>query len=175
MPLTRTSFGQADDPSKENRFKPGNKMQSGRGRPTMLNDPEFAHKVAEVFITGATREEMAETFNVDTSTITRWRRDPRVKAHVGKLIEDRVLQITRKTDTEIQNRLRHIEKLSIKEILEIRKEFLPGIVREQMGGADEHTIAQATAAIEENPALAEQMIALLESKGTEVVPAGEPD
>jgi hypothetical protein len=48
----------------------------------------------------------------DRDTITRWRRDPRVKAIALKIIEDRVLQVTRKVDGVIAERLENAENMT---------------------------------------------------------------
>jgi transposase-like protein len=135
------------------------------GRIHSLADPEFAKAVAEAFVAGASREEMCKLFNVkDPYTITRWRRDPRVKAHAMKLIEDRVIQITRKVDGAIEARLQDTGKLSIKELLDIRKEFLGGQLRAQTEKADADTTREAIDALEANPDMLEELEKLFEKQ-----------
>jgi transposase len=108
-------------------------------RPNPLADPEFAKLVAEAFADGMSRNEMCEMFGVkDPDTITRWRRDPRVQGYALKLIQDRVLQVTRKVDGKIAALLER-EDLTVMELLAIRKEFAGGKLREQMEKADELT------------------------------------
>lgn len=127
-----------------------------------LSDPEHVKAVAEAFAAGASRQQMCEMFNVsDPATITRWRRDPRVKAMALKIIEDRVLQVTRKVDGVIAERLEHTEDMSIKELLLIRKEFLGGALRSQTEKADEDVILQMMEAMEANPNIEEQLQALV--------------
>lgn len=138
----------------------------GRGRPSALSDPEFQQAVAEAFVGGMTRPEMAEHFNVQLSTISRWRRDPRIKARALKLTEDRVLQITRKVDSEIERRLGNAKDMTTRELLETRKEFLGGAFRQQTEGVDDATTQAAMALLEKNPELAAQMMALLSGEGT---------
>ena len=95
---------------------------------------------------------MCEIFDVkDPNTISRWRRDSRVKVHTLPLAEDRVIQISRKIDSTIEARLQHTEKLSIKELLDIRKEFLGGALRAQTEKADDEVVGQAQALIDDNP------------------------
>ena len=114
--------------------------------------PEFAKQVAEAFAAGQSRKQMAELFNVkDLDTITRWRRDPRVKMHAFKIIEDRVLQVTRKVDGVIAERLEHAEDLTMTELLALRKEFLGGKLRERTESIDEDTIGEAQEWLENNP------------------------
>lgn len=133
-------------------------------RPTPLSDPDFAKKVAEAFAAGMSRKQMCELFGVrDVDTITRWRRDPRVKAHALKIIEDRVLQVTRKVDGVIAERLEHASEMTIQELLSIRKEFLGGALRAQTERADEHTVNEAMEALESNPTLVEDLEKLLAS------------
>lgn len=112
------------------------------------------------------RQDMCEAFGVkDPDTITRWRRDPRVKVYALKLIEDRILQVTRKVDGVIAERLQHAEDMSIQELLAIRKEFLGGALRQQTEKADEATVVEAMKAVEDNPNLMEEIGKLLESGG----------
>jgi len=142
------------------------------GRPHQLDDAAVAKAVAQAFVDGNSRQQMADMFSVsDLNTITRWRRDPRVKAHALKLIEDRVLEITRKVDSTIAARLQNTADLTTKELLEIRKEFLGGALRQQTEKSDEHTISEAMEAIEQNPELVEQMRELLKNKPSETDPA----
>jgi hypothetical protein len=131
-------------------------------RPNPLADPAFAKLVAEAFADGLSRKEMCEMFGVkDPDTITRWRRDPRVKGHALKLIEDRILQVTRKVDGVIAERLEHAADMTITELLAIRKEFLGGALRAQTERADEDTINEAQTWLEENPEAADQLETLL--------------
>lgn len=131
-------------------------------RPNPLSDPQFAQRVAEMFAGGASRQDMCEAFGVrDPATITRWRRDPRVKVFALKIIEDRVLQVTRKVDGVIANRLESAESMTITELLAIRKEFLGGALRQQTENVDGDTINEAQSWLESNPKAAEQLEQLL--------------
>lgn len=100
---------------------------------------------------------MAEVFNVNVDTITRWRRDPRVKAHAFKIIEDRVLQVTRKVDGVIADRLERASEMTITELLSIRKEFLGGALRARTESIDDGTIGEAQDFLENNPDAVELM------------------
>jgi transposase-like protein len=132
-------------------------------RPNPLADPDFAQQVAEAFASGASRADMCELFGVkDSATITRWRKDPRVKGRALRLIEDRVLQVTRKVDGVIAERLEHASEMTITELLAVRKEFLGGALRAQTEKADEETITQAVEAMERDPDLAEKLAQLFE-------------
>lgn len=104
----------------------------------------------------------------DKDTITRWRRDPRVKAYALKIIEDRVLQVTRKVDGVIAARLEYAEKMTIQELLLIRKEFLGGALRAQTEKADEETVQEAQAFLESNPDAMSQLEAML--RGEKEIP-----
>jgi hypothetical protein len=133
-------------------------------RPNPLADPEFAQQVAEAFAAGTSRVDMAEMFGVsDLDTITRWRRDPRVKSRALKIIEDRVLQVTRKVDGVIAARLEDAEQMTITELLSVRKEFLGGALRQQTEKADEETINEAASFLETNPDAAEALEEMLRS------------
>jgi hypothetical protein len=127
-----------------------------------LADPEFAKQVAEMFAAGASRRDMAEVFGVkDVDTITRWRRDPRVKVHALKITEDRVLQVTRKVDGVIAERLEHANEMTVNELLAIRKEFLGGALRAQTERADDSTIGEMSEWLEKNPKAADKLEELL--------------
>lgn len=134
------------------------------GRPNPLADPDFAQAVAEAFAAGLSRTQMCDEFGVkDKSTISRWRRDPRVKARALKIIEDRILTVTRRVDSVIEARLQKAEKMTVNELLAIRKEYLGGALRAQTEKADEETISEAMRALEENPDLVEGLDKLLSS------------
>lgn len=138
-------------------------------RPNPLADPEFAKTVAQSFADGCTRREMAETFGVkDLDTISRWRRDPRVKRHILRISEDRVIQITRKVDARIEQILENLDDLDVKDIIAIRKEFLGGALRAQSEKADEETIGEAQDFMEAHPDLAQQLLDAFESAGQPV-------
>jgi hypothetical protein len=131
-------------------------------RPNPLADPDYAKAVAEAFADGCSRPQMCEMFGVkDKDTITRWRRDPRVKALALKIIEDRVLQVTRKVDGVIAGRLENAENMTVQELLAIRKEFLGGALRAQTEKADENTIQEAQEFLEKHPDAMEQLEAML--------------
>lgn len=134
-------------------------------RPNPLADPAFAQAVAEAFAAGVSRQDMCDMFNVeDPDTITRWRRDPRVKSRALKIIEDRVLQVTRKVDGVIAARLEEADGMTITELLSIRKEFLGGALRQQTEKADEDTINEAASFLENDPHAAEMLEEMLRTQ-----------
>jgi transposase-like protein len=131
-------------------------------RPNPLADDDFAKLVAEAFAAGMSRKEMCEEFGVkDPDTITRWRRDIRVKRFAFKIIEDRILQVTRKVDGVIASRLEDASEMTIQELLAIRKEFLGGALRAQTEKADEETVNEAQDWLEKNPDARDALEALL--------------
>jgi hypothetical protein len=132
--------------------RPTNHRTGSAGRPHPLADPDFAKAVAQAFVDGCSRAQMCELFGLkDHDTITRWRRDPRVKVYALKLIEDRVLQVTRRVDAVIANRLEQAENMTIQELVMVRKEFLGGALRAKTESIDEGTIAEMTELLEKNP------------------------
>jgi hypothetical protein len=143
-------------------IRPTTHRKGGAGRPNPLNDPEFAKQVAQAFVDGNSRKTMCEMFGVsDEGTITRWRRDPRVKSYALKLLEDRVLQVTRKVDGVIAARLENASDMTITELLAIRKEFLGGALRAQTEKADDETVNEAYDWLERNPEAADALETLL--------------
>lgn len=135
---------------------------SKRGRPSRLDDPEQLRLIAELFAAGYSRQAMCDELEVkDKDTITRWRRDPRVKAIVTKLIEDRAIQISRKIDSVIEGRLSRAEDMKIVDLIAIRKEY-GGSKVQSKEVADDATINDAIEALEANPDLADDLEALLQ-------------
>jgi hypothetical protein len=105
---------------------------------------------------------VAELDVKDVDTITRWRRDPRVKALVSKMNEDRVLQISRKVDSVIEARLGRADDLDTETLIKIRKEYGGGAVaRTEM---DDTTIAEAMSRLEDDPAFADDLAKFIEQR-----------
>lgn len=142
-------------------LKNGNPRGVG-GRPSRLKDPAFLKRVAHCFYAGLSRAQMCEELDVkDPDTITRWRRDPRVKAIVSKMNEDRALQISRKVDSRIEAILGDDQReLKVQDLILIRKEFGGvGVGRREV--ADDDTIVEAMDKLAENPNFAEDLRKLL--------------
>jgi hypothetical protein len=132
------------------------------GRPSLLDDPEMRETIAAAFADGWTREQMCAGFGIkDPKTITRWRHDPRIKTIARRIINDRVQAIASKTDSEIARRLQEPEKLTVKEMLDIRKEFLGGQLRDETEQIDEATINEAMSLLEDDPDAVDEMRELL--------------
>lgn len=133
-----------------------------KGRPSRLDEPGFMREVAELFAAGKSRREMCEELDVaDRDTITRWRKDPRIRALVARLIEDRAIQVSRKIDSVIEGRLSQAENMTIDELIKIRKEFGGATVKGREI-ADDTTVEQAWEAVAENPKLAQELEELFE-------------
>jgi hypothetical protein len=133
------------------------------GRPSKLADPEFLKLICEAFAAGCSRGEMAKEFSVAKSTLTVWRRDPRVRALTLKLIEDRVVRITSKIDSEISARLQFPDEIETETLIKIRKEYLGGALRIAAEGkvADSETVNEAMMEIESNPERLAELTELL--------------
>jgi transposase-like protein len=143
------------------------------GRPSVIDDPENARAIAEMFVAGNTRQEIADAFGVQQlNTVTKWRRDPRVKAIAMKLIEDRVLEVTRKVDAVIAARLQNANEMTTKELLEIRKEFLGGALRQQHEKADDDTVHDAMNWLDQNPEQAALLADMLAGRAPNPVADG---
>jgi hypothetical protein len=132
-------------------------------RISKLANPDFAKAVAEAYVNGMSREEMADEFACHKDTITIWTRDPRVQAHVSRLAQERVNRITRKIDKEIEGRLQDAEEMDTEVLLKIRKEFLGNVIKPIEGaGADRaETVSETIKAVEESPDLADALQQLL--------------
>lgn len=135
------------------------------GRPNKLSDPAFAQAVAELLANGLSRQQVMdklEELNLavvrDPMTISRWKRDPRVKGILTKLINERVQEVTRKVDSKIAAILEK-DDLTVQELILIRKEYLGGALRAQTEKADEETVQEAMVAAE-SPDFQEKLAAL---------------
>ena len=131
------------------------------GRKHHLSDPDYAHSFAEAVVAGMTKVELAEMFDKSQSTITKWKKDPRVTLIARKLIQDRVIEVTRRVDSVIAARLANAEELTIKELLDIRKEFMGDKLRADTEPVDSETVNEAQNFFDQNPDAAEQLRALL--------------
>lgn len=136
-----------------------------RGRPGFLDDPENVESVAIAYIDGRTRKQIASAFGVNERTVTAWRGDPRVKARAAQLARDRILQVVRKTDSQIEDRLKNAGEMSVRELLDIRKEFITGPgFQDEAAGISPETITEVTEAMEADPDFAAALTALLEKE-----------
>lgn len=91
-------------------------------------NPDLRQQFAEKYVDGRTRAELADIFDVHEDTITRWTKDAKIQAIVTQLREERTNRITRKVDTRLEaiiNDDELVKKLSIKDILEIRRTLAP--------------------------------------------------
>ena len=128
-------------------------------RVSKLANPEFAKAVAEAYMNGSSRAEMAEMFGAHKDTITDWTRDPRVQAHAATLAQERVNRITRRVDAEIETRLMDAEEIDTELLLKIRKEFMErgGKIDLGSGKNDAGTMSDMIDVLEANPDLAAQL------------------
>lgn len=141
------------------------------GRPHALSDPEYAQQIAEALVAGSTIKQMCEMFGRSDRTIKDWKKDPRVQLVARKMIQERVIEITRRTDAVIAAKLQNAEELTVKELLDIRKEYMGDKLRQEHEPVDAQTINEAQNFFDQNPDAAEQMRKLL---GGDVKVAQEP-
>ena len=145
---------------------PNKSTRSSAGRPSRLNDPEFCKLVAEAYISGMGRTEMAAEFDVSNPTVSTWVKDPRVVAHASRLTAERIHRITRRIDTEIENRLQKVGDIDVDLLLKIRKEFVTTAMRETThgkGASTAETTNELLEAMDQSPDFAEQLLELANS------------
>jgi hypothetical protein len=164
--LGPTSLYNVDMAANTSNLKPftgGSDPRRGVQKSPVLDDPEKFELFVDGLANGASNKELAEIFDVTPRSICNYKRDPRVRAAALKFIEDRVLRITRKTDSIIEQRLQDADELDTDTLLKIRKEFLGGAFRLQTQGGktDAKTINDAMDEIEENPEFAKELQELL--------------
>lgn len=133
------------------------------GSKSKLNDPDFAKMVAELYVSGVHRDEMAEELGCHRDTISVWIKDPRVQAHAKLIAIERVTRITRRIDSAIEARLAHVDNMDTELLLKVRKEYLERALK--VGAGDDLDTAKITnelsEAIDQNPSLAEKLSELL--------------
>lgn len=130
-----------------------------------LDDPTQLQLFAECIAAGLSAKEIVELLHVSTKSVARYRKDQRVIAAAMKIIEARVVRITRRIDSEIERRLvEEVFDIDTDTLLRIRKEFLSGQLRAQVQVNDPsaETINDAIAQIEESPQFAAELQELLE-------------
>lgn len=128
------------------------------GRPTQMSDPEARRQLAELLSRGETRENIAEVFGVHKDTITEWRKRADVQALVSKFVEERSNRILSKVDNKLEGILSQVDKLSLEDLLKIRREFAAAksetTIRVDSAGALEDLMEQVAA----DPALAAALL-----------------
>jgi hypothetical protein len=146
-------------------FKEGfdSRRKAGRGRPSKLDDPEYIVLFAQALAEGLTIPELADLFIIGQRTAREHKNNPLVRAAALKYIEERVIRITRKVDSQIEQRLQNVAVLDTATLLKIRKEFLGGVMRLQtQGGKDDpDTISAAQSQLEDNPELVAKLLDLV--------------
>lgn len=130
------------------------------GRKSRLADPDFAQAVAEAYVSGLSRDEMAEELNCHRDSIGTWIQDPRVQARAGRLTLERINRITRRVDSEMEGRLAHVKNWKLEDLLKVRKEYLERTMKIGVNmGADAaaKTTEDLSEAMDQNPELAEKL------------------
>jgi len=140
-------------------------------RVSKLKDPDFAREVAEAYVLGMTRAEMAIRFDCHPDTITVWKRDLRVRTIAKQLHEDRIMEMTRKVDAEMQGRLnsQKIQAMDDETLLKFRKELLGDKRTIELSGAVDTGAAKGDLwkSLDSDPELAIKLAALLSGDESE--------
>lgn len=91
-------------------------------------NPELLQQFAELYVTGASRADMAQVFGVHVDTITRWTGRKDVQALVAELRQrqaNRILRIVNSSILEVLESEEGRKKLDLKDLLAIKKEYTP--------------------------------------------------
>jgi transcriptional regulator with XRE-family HTH domain len=130
-----------------------------------LVDPTQLQLFAECIAAGLSAKEIVEMLHISTKSVARYRKDQRVIAACMKIIEARVVRITRRIDTEIERRLdEEAADIDTVTLLKMRREYLSSALRLQTQGNNPsaEVINEAAESIESNPGFADELKALLE-------------
>lgn len=145
------------------------KKEQKSGRLPFLDDPEMVELFARAVSDGWTNKLLCSTFHISERSCQGYKKDPRVKHAAVKYTQERILLITRKTDTEIERRLNNADELDVADLIKLRKEYLGGAFRVQAEGrADDRTVNEAMNTLEGNPELAAELLKLLGGKAPKV-------
>jgi transposase len=123
-----------------------------------MHDEANRARVAELHADGNPRAVIAEEFEVHVETVSSWLQREDIKAEVDKILRDRTHRILRKVDTQIETLLARIEKLTLKELLDIRKEFLPDRKEISLNVNKTSVLEELWAAAAENPEAAAALL-----------------
>lgn len=141
------------------------------GRISRLDNPTFAKLVADLYISGVSRPEMAAELGCHVDTITDWTKDARVQAHASRAAQERVHRIGRKIDAVIEGRLiEGADDMDTETLLKIRKEYLDRPLKIMLGEADKNpdTIVDAMSVLEDNPDLMRALFASMNGEKLEL-------
>lgn len=140
-------------------------------RTSRLADPDFARRVAEAYVLGMSRAEMAVEFDAHPDTITSWKRDIRVKTIAKSLHEERIIEMTRKVDSEMQARLNstRIKEMDDETLIKFRKELVGDKKTIELSGAVDTSSARGDLwkQLDKDPELAVKLAALLSGENSE--------
>lgn len=126
-------------------------------------NPDLREQIAEALHRGGTSAEVAEAVGFSERAIRRYKKDPLIQGLLSAKREERINSVTRTIDSSLEAKINDPEerkKLSIKELLEIRRELLgPAAQRLTVSkGADEGEAgAELYRKLLENPELAEAL------------------
>jgi transposase len=126
------------------------------GRKSRLSDPDFAKAVAEAYVSGMNRDEMAEHLECHKDSIAVWIKDPRVTAHASRFTLERIQRITRRIDSEVEGRLAHVSNWKLEDLLKVRKEYLERSLKvaEASAAGTAETTEELAEAMDQSPDLA---------------------
>lgn len=124
-------------------------------------EPGLDEEIATMIVEGYSHQRIADAIRAHKTTVTKsYAKDPRVRAHIKRLHQERMDLITRTIDVTLQKRLEDPaarRKMSIKDLIEIRRELLgPPTQRLQVGrGPDEQgALAELYQRLQDQPELA---------------------
>lgn len=132
-------------------------MGAPTGRKSRLEEAEYCELLAEHYVSGQMLQDMADDLEVSVRSIRTWVRDPRVQVFIAKLTRDRTNRITRKVDTEIENRLKEVKGMKTEDLLKIRKEFMSRHAEDSKSADTGQTVNELSEAMDSNPDLAEAL------------------
>lgn len=129
-------------------------------RPSAMDDEANRQRVADLHANGAVRKVIAEEFDVQPNTVSAWLQREDIKALVDRVLRDRTHRILRSVDTRIETMLQNINKLSLEELLKVRKEFLPDRKEIKLNVSKEDALSELWERVAEDPEAAQAILGL---------------
>lgn len=117
-------------------------------------NPELVDKLAELLAEGCSHRQIAEVFDVNQRTISDWRRRGDVQAVMAKKITERASRILRHTDSRVEKHLEQNPKISLDQLLRIRREFAGSTVTVKESVDKSGALTELMQQLHENPDLA---------------------
>lgn len=117
--------------------------------------PELRDTLAELFVDGKTQQEIADAMSVkDRGTVAVWLKRADIQARISKLIQERANSMLSKTDAKIMGYLTGSSKISLENLLKIRRELAGTLIKVDTGTDPAAALAELWKLADADPEIA---------------------